>query len=189
MVLAGACSSSSKPVFTPTTGRSSGGGATSTTAPVSGTTTRTTTSGSTQAVSRCSTADLAITLATPNGAAGHSFQPIVFTNSSSTPCELKGYPGVSFVAANGDQIGAAADRRPGTPPEVTLNPSDHATATLVIVSPGIQQGCDPPHQARVSNLHIYPPNSTAPVDIPWAIDECSSPTVHQITITAVGVAV
>ena len=47
------------------------------------------------------------------GAAGSTYLPVGFTNTSSSPCGLYGYPGMSFVTAgdsSGSQIGRASCR-------------------------------------------------------------------------------
>ena len=82
------------PVSAPSSAPSSGGGA---------------------ALAACRSASLAMTidLSQANGAAGSAYYPLNFTNRSTKPCEMYGYPGVSFVTAGsgaGKQIGAAARR-------------------------------------------------------------------------------
>src|SRR5580704_1762670 len=63
----------------------------------------------------CRTASLLITIddSLAGGAAGSTYYPLNFTNTSAASCELYGYPGVSFVAVpagTGAQIGVAAKR-------------------------------------------------------------------------------
>ena len=66
-------------------------------------------------VAVCRSASLAITVndGQASGAAGSTYYPLDFTNTSSAPCEMYGFPGVSFVTAatgTGLQIGAASQR-------------------------------------------------------------------------------
>ncbi len=68
----------------------------------------------------CSTGNLRFAVGRSNGAAGTIYYPLGFTNASSAPCTMYGYPGVSFVTSpGGTVIGAPAPpyrrrHRPGT---------------------------------------------------------------------------
>ena len=99
-VLAAGCSSSSSsgtpPAATTTVTVTSSAAATATSA-----------SASPSAAAACATTALKITQSAPNGAAGHFYLTLVFTNTSSAPCTLYGYPGVSLVT------GAQTADRPG----------------------------------------------------------------------------
>jgi hypothetical protein len=110
------------------------------------------------------------------------------TNSTGTPCSLRGYPGVSNVTSSGAQIGAAADRAPGAPTTVVLAAGGSTTATLIEASTGVMVGCDQPSQTtNATALRVYPPNDTQPLLIARTATVCSSPSVHQLSVTAVGV--
>ncbi len=59
----------------------------------------------------CTHAQLDVHAGRGEGAAGHVIVPLVFTNTSSRSCTLRGYPGVSSVAgAHGRMVGRAARR-------------------------------------------------------------------------------
>ena len=78
----------------------------------------------------CSTSALSASLDSNQGggAAGSTYLPIDFTNTSDAGCVLYGYPGVSFVTGpGGTQIGAAATRASGASP-VSVTLAAHATA-------------------------------------------------------------
>jgi Protein of unknown function (DUF4232) len=122
------------------------------------TATSTPTSTATAGVKGCALAALKVTLGTPDGTAGTSYMPIIFTNIGTVSCELHGYPGVSFVGdGNGTQIGAAAVEDTSVAiVQNTLTPGAAVTARLAISDPGNYSDCSP---VPVDGLRIYPPHS------------------------------
>ena len=122
------------------------------------------------------------------GAAGHTYTSIIFTNTGTTTCTMIGYPGVSNVSVAGAQVGAAADRMvTSTPHVVTLAAGEHTTATLEETNLGIQSGCEQSSQtARAAAILVYPPNNTVAIKISRSKQVCSNPSIHQLSITAVG---
>ncbi|GAA2244735.1 hypothetical protein GCM10010430_28220 [Kitasatospora cystarginea] len=114
--------------------------------------------------------------------AGQYYSTLVFTNTSATPCTMTGYPGVSYVGADGVQSGNAAARAAGTVTTVTLGPGQTAKATLHD-SNGV--GGYDPNECRLSpakGLRIYPPNEKAAMLLPWATEHCAGPTIHALTV-------
>jgi Protein of unknown function (DUF4232) len=111
-----------------------------------------------------------------NAAAGSAFYPIQFSNTSSSPCTLYGYPGVSFVGAvGGSQIGVAATRNSALPAKlISLSPGQTVHATLQVVDamnyPSGECGLVTAHW-----LKIYPPNQTAPIYVSFTAQTCSKP--------------
>jgi Protein of unknown function (DUF4232) len=111
-----------------------------------------------------------------NAAAGSAFYPIQFSNTSSSPCTLYGYPGVSFVGAvGGSQIGVAATRNSALPAKlISLAPGQTVHATLQVVDamnyPSGECGLVTAHW-----LKIYPPNQTAPTYVSFTAQTCSKP--------------
>ena len=78
----------------------------------------------------CATSALSVSLDTNQGggAAGSTYLPINFTNTSGAGCALYGYPGVSFVTGpGGTQIGAAATRA-SSASSISVTLAAHATA-------------------------------------------------------------
>jgi hypothetical protein len=121
----------------------------------------------------CATSALKATIGPGNGAAGSSFFPIAFTNTSGTTCTLYGYPGVSFVtAAGGSQIGAAATRSSSiTPALVSLAPGATAHAMLQVVNANNY----PPSRCTVVHTHwlrVYPPDQFTPLYISFSSQTC-----------------
>ncbi len=109
----------------------------------------------------CSPTDLKLSLGSPNGAAGHVYQPLQFTNVGKTPCLIVGFPGVSYVTGDsGSQVGAPAQRDGTEGPRVTLAPGQMASAILIMTDVGVfDPGVCKPTPTR--GFRVYPPNTTA----------------------------
>ena len=168
---------------------SSGGGTTPTTTPqptatVTVTSTPTAThsasstptaspSPSTPRAASCKTKHLKIAIGQGQGAAGSSYQPIVFTNTGSKSCSLFGYPGVSFLDSSGSQVGVPAIRAPGSKQSITLAAGGTASALLQIPDPGIYSAaqCAP---ANAAELKVYPPNQTGALRVSDAVTICTT---------------
>jgi hypothetical protein len=126
----------------------------------------------------CATSALhvAVPVGGGNAAAGSSYYPVQFVNTSGSPCTLYGYPGVSFVtAAGGSQIGIPATRNPTLSARlVTLTPGQTVHAELQVA---VAQNYPPADCGLVTAhwLKIYPPNQTAPVFVSFTAQTCSKP--------------
>jgi Protein of unknown function (DUF4232) len=123
----------------------------------------------------CATSALQVTVAGTDGAAaGSSYYPIQFRNTSSATCNLYGYPGVSFVTgAGGSQIGIPATEDSVHPRQfIDLAPGQVAHAELRLVDTGVYS---PGDCAMVTAhvLRIYPPNQTAPVYASFTASTCA----------------
>lgn len=124
----------------------------------------------------CATSALKVTVPTGNGnaAAGSAYYPIDFANVSASSCTLYGFPGVSFVTAQGgSQIGPAATRNPAVAKTlVTLAPGQTVHAELQVVDaenyPAADCGLVSAHW-----LKIYPPNQTAAVYVSFSAQTCT----------------
>ena len=135
----------------------------------------------------CRTASLRLSVDTrlADGAAGSTYYPIDFANTSATACELAGYPGVSFVTAadgTGRQIGAAAERNPQFGSGlVRLNPGGEAPAWLQVAQAGnyAASSCSP---ATAHGLRVYPPDETQAGYIPQDFPACAVTTAQVLTI-------
>jgi len=143
--------------------------------------------GSASTPGRCATANLSVRLGAAGGAAGSTYEPVVFTNKGSTTCTLDGYPGVAFVAPQtGKQVGAAASRNAQHAASlVTLATGASASAMLQVVNHANfpASTCSP---TSVSGLRVYPPGATtaAYVAFTHAQQACST-SVNQLTVQAV----
>jgi Protein of unknown function (DUF4232) len=125
---------------------------------------------------RCHTGDLKVSVAADpgGGAAGSSYESLVFKNSANHPCTLTGYPGVSFVAGDqGTQVNAPFARDPGQGrPTVRLLPGAAAHATLRI--PNYQNfPADQCKPVSVRGFRVYPPDETASIFVSQPQKACS----------------
>ncbi len=109
----------------------------------------------------CPTGQLGVRLGAAEGAAGSTVTPLVFTNSGSSTCQLRGFPGVSFVAGDdGHQVGPAATEDGARAGEVDLAPGQSAHALVRITdSRNLDNATCVPTTVR--GLRIYPPGDTA----------------------------
>jgi Domain of unknown function (DUF4232) len=109
----------------------------------------------------CAHAQLRFHLGRGDGAAGHVFWPLIFTNVSDRACTLRGYPGVSSVARDdGHQLGPAGTREPHRVRTVTLRArGGRATATLNHVNPDV---VDPAqcHKTSARGYRVFAPGQT-----------------------------
>jgi hypothetical protein len=123
----------------------------------------------------CPTSGLSVKLGPANGAAGSSFIPIVFTNTSGSSCSLFGYPGVSFVTGpGGSQIGSAAARVATQPAaNIVLAAGGMANASLRVVDAENfpAASCQ---LTTASTLKVFPPGQTAPLYISFTAKTCAS---------------
>jgi hypothetical protein len=112
----------------------------------------------------CVTSALAASIGPGSGAAGSTYYPIEFTNTSGATCTLYGYPGVSFVAAPGTaQLGGTAARNSTFSPKVvTLAPGAvaHASVQVVVAQSYPASLCKP---VTAHFLRVYPPGQVAPL--------------------------
>ncbi|WP_051399439.1 DUF4232 domain-containing protein [Haloechinothrix halophila] len=108
----------------------------------------------------CTSGDLELSLGPASGAAGTVWRPLRFTNVSGGPCEIQGFPGVSYVAGDdGHQVGAAAYREGSKGAAVTLTAGETAFAAVGFTQVGNYdpKDCQP---TKVRGLRVYPPQET-----------------------------
>jgi hypothetical protein len=137
--------------------------------------------GASEANGQCLTGNLKVTAGGGDAGAGHSFIPIVFTNTGRAACTIAAYPGVSFVTGDdGRQVGDPATRVSASAPAVTLQPGQAASAALSITNPGVYDPaqCKP---VAVRGLRVYPPNNTAAAFVPLSgdVQGCSAHVPNQ----------
>jgi len=132
--------------------------------------------------SECATSQLSVAQVNPSVGAGQYYSTLVFTNTSSSSCTMAGYPGVSYVVANGVQSGNPAVRTGGAGSTVTLAPGGKADSVLHD-SNGISGYS--PQQCQLTaaqGLRIYPPNNKAALFLPWSTSHCAGLSIHPLTI-------
>ncbi len=133
----------------------------------------------------CATSALKVSLGQPNGAAGTTFYPLRFVNTSKVGCTLHGYPGVSAVTASGKQIGSPASRISASSKTVTLLPGKTQSAVLGIIDTGdfSPSQCAP---VTAAGLKVFPPNQTKAITIKKKFSTCASTNVISLTVRPVG---
>ncbi|MFD0393437.1 DUF4232 domain-containing protein [Streptomyces nogalater] len=77
----------------------------------------------TTAMRTCAVSDLYLSMGGKEGAAGSLYWPVRFTNTSTTKCALRGYPGVSVLDGAHHRIGPAAGHSGRSYGTVTLSPA------------------------------------------------------------------
>jgi len=138
----------------------------------------------------CQSASLQVTVnaSQAGGAAGSTYYPVDFTNTSSSPCGLYGYPGMSFVTAGdsgGRQIGAAAQQDPGFGKvAVRLAAGGMAHAWLQVAQAGNYpaSACQP---VTAHWLRVFAPGETQALYVNHAFDACSSASAPLLTVMPV----
>ena len=131
---------------------------------------------------------MTIDLSQANGAAGSTYYPLNFTNTSAKACEMYGYPGVSFVTAGsgaGKQIGAAALRSTAfTKLAVRLAPGGSAHAWLKVTGRPTtpHSTCNP---VTADWLKVYPPEETVAGYVSQTFSACGSASAPLLAILPV----
>jgi hypothetical protein len=110
----------------------------------------------------------------------------VFTNTGGRACELRGFPGVSYVAGDdGHQVGPAARMVGERGAQVRIAPGASAAAVLQLA----QVGAFDPAVCRptaVRGLRVYPPGDTAALFVPAEGTGCAgTPPGPQLTVRTV----
>jgi Protein of unknown function (DUF4232) len=132
---------------------------------------------SSPAAPACSTADLSAAVnSSPGGAAaGSTYYPLNFTNTSKSSCYLYGYPGVSFVTSpSGSQIGEPASRNPAVAPgTVILPPGGTAHVTIQVVD-AMNYGKSDCKPVTAHWLKVYPPGQFTALYVKFSAQTCSA---------------
>jgi len=138
----------------------------------------------------CQSTSLRVTVNTAlaGAAAGSTYYPVDFTNTSGSACGMYGYPGVSFVTAGGGtgtQVGAAAQENPAFGKlAVRLAPGGVAHAWLQVAAAGNfpAHACKP---QTVEWLKVFPPDQTVAVYVNHSFDACAAMSAPLLFVTPV----
>jgi hypothetical protein len=136
----------------------------------------------------CMTSSLKVAVDTSQegAAAGSTYLPINFTNSSGRTCSMYGFPGVSFVTGpGGSQIGAAAARNSGfssVPVTLAAHGSAHAWLQVAQSANYPASTC---HMVTATWLRVFPPGNTAAAYISHTFQACSSAKANILTVMPV----
>jgi len=106
--------------------------------------------------SRCTTKTLRASVGHGDVGAGNVYYSLVFTNTGSSSCVLRGYPGVSLIQRDGQTIGKPATHEAAAGGPVTIAPHHSAHATLHTANKGVS---DKPCWKSAHLLKTYPPGS------------------------------
>lgn len=118
---------------------------------------------------------------TGGGAAGSVVRRLVVTNTDTEACSVTGYPGVSYVDADGEQVGAPADRDENAVTAlVSLEPGESAVAQLRQTN--AQNYGDECEVTDVAGVRVYPPNDTAWLIAPQTTVGCASEEIVLMTV-------
>jgi hypothetical protein len=134
----------------------------------------------------CASSQLTLSLGQGQGAAGSFYTPIVLTNKTTVTCTLYGYPGVSYIASSGAEVGPAAAEAKGTKVTVTIKPGGAASALLHQPDPLVFSPSDC-HKAKASGIRVYPPGQTASLTVSTKLTVCTTTKdISDITVMQPG---
>ena len=142
------------------------------------------------ALATCRSTSLRITVdvSQAGGAAGSTYYPVNFTNTSASACRMYGYPGMSFVTADantGRQIGAAAQRDPQFGKQtVRLAAGGAAHACLQVADAGNYPAstCRP---VTAHWLRVFAPGDTGAIYVNQSFPACTSASTSLLTVMPV----
>jgi hypothetical protein len=123
--------------------------------------------------------EVAVEQSPDGGGAGNTSANVVFTNTGSDSCELRGAPGVSVINANGTQLGEPADQQEvDAPPTITLEAGGRAIAPLLSVNIGSDGGALGSACPVVEGAAyvVYPPHSFTALEVPAEVPACEGDT-------------
>jgi hypothetical protein len=137
------------------------------------------------AAPQCTAFDLGVWVAVgqPNGAAGTIYYRLEFTNLGARACSLFGFPGVSAIDHDGQQLGSPANWiRTASSQTVVLAPGATAHTVLAYHDAAVstEPGCDPVSSAPV--LRVYPPDQYSATFAAFGFEACSHPGVFYMSI-------
>jgi hypothetical protein len=130
----------------------------------------------------CTHGDVSIAYRGGDHATLHTTGRLVVRNTSGSACSLHGFGGLSYVGGgDGTQVGAAADRDPGTPVRtVVLAPGARARSAIQETSyAAFPAGeCAP---TRVDGLRVYLPGETRSLYVAHPTRGCTDTASHQLS--------
>jgi hypothetical protein len=123
------------------------------------------------AVVPCATSDLRLTAGQQSGAAGTIYQNMDLTNTGTKNCSMNGFPTAFLTGSDGYALGNSAAARPNpAPTTITLAPNETAHTVLGYPQAG---NFDPGVcTAKSTNLNLYPPSATTPLQVPLQVAWC-----------------
>jgi hypothetical protein len=134
-------------------------------------------------ISPCATGSLDISLENVDGSGflGGYGAAVVFTNTTTIPCTLTGFPTLEFHAASGSQIGSPLSGSDVAAPTVIVPPAAAAHADLLIRFAG-NFGCPDRTATRVL---VTPPGDTVGSSVSFRVDVCTDPPLENLELRAI----
>ena len=126
---------------------------------------------------RCTNSAISVTAGPSSGSAGHANTPVIFTNTSSSPCTIFGYPGVAALDSAGSQTAQAT--RTGTPQPTHLILTPGNTASALVINTNIPSGNETSCPSW-SGLLVTPPNDTKSTKLILQLPGCNGFTVSAV---------
>jgi hypothetical protein len=110
---------------------------------------------------QCADDALSVSISGGDGGAGSIGYDLVFTNTGSAECELRGAPGVSVIDGAGTQLGEPAEQVGDDAPDtLTLQPGGSVTAPLTAVNIDPDGGpLDDCPVVHGTGYRVFPPHS------------------------------
>ncbi len=184
-----ACGSAQAPQQTPSTAAGQQTRTGSAPSPQTTQTTQSTLPG-TNGLAVCQSATLKVALDTTQagGAMGSVYYPVNFTNISSGPCGMYGYPGMSLVTAAstaGAQIGAAALENLSFGRVAVRIPAGGVAHAWLQVAQAGNYPAAACHPATAHVLRVYPPGDTAANYVDVSFSTCASAGTPVLTVMPV----
>lgn len=140
------------------------------------------------AVCRSASLRVTVNVRQAGGAAGSTYYPVDFTNTSRSACGMYGYPGLSFVTAAssaGRQIGAAAQRNPQFGKQTVRLAADgvaHAWLQVAQAANYPASACQP---VTAHWLRVFAPGETVASYVNESFDACGSANTPLLTVMPV----
>ncbi len=116
-----------------------------------------------------------------DAAAGHRYGVIRLRNVGGSACTVQGYGGLSYVGGgDGTQVGAPADREPGTARRVVLAPGERALSRVseTVAANYPSRTCRP---AGVDAFLVHPPDAARPFFVMHPTTGCLDDAVHLLS--------
>ena len=130
---------------------------------------------------QCADDALKVAVEYVDAGAGSISYDVVFTNTGSSSCELRGAPGVSVVDGSGNELGEPADQvGDDSPATVALEPGASVSAPLQAVNIAPDGGpLDNCPVVDGTGYRVYPPHSFTGFVVPSTdpVPACNSSTV------------
>jgi len=143
--------------------------------------------GASRAAPECAAAQLHVGETSAEGATGHVFVSLRFTNTGHAACFLQGYPGVAAVTAGGrvelnarrTLTGFASGPGQGRVTPVTIRPGQSAYA-ITEAEDAAPDGSAACAGKSATRLLVTPPDQTMPTSIPNHLRICADFQIHPI---------